>query len=1339
MSKTDLHKQPQRKVCNMALESDRTMRTSLPSTSTATQSRVSTKAVKPANPSVVPKRSRRASLQPQEHEQRQVQQKQLQQIRAIRRKRTVAFAVNHETISQPHSGSVLSLEMASAPECHNQFSAQVSSTRDIVEGLNKNHNKSTKSPTVNRDSKFSHASRAKSPSSTCMFQQNTNSSDIIRDHPEDLRREEQKIASEPLHSGLIRESSITDHEEEKEGKISINFEERSIDNECGIEAEQPILPSSSTTRLVVDVRSAEAAAATIPRHMTLPTSSCPVPVTPTHVVSCPNESICAAGNATTKKRKVGRPAKKSKLCTNQDREIPNASCKKQSVLNLKLSRKPKIKRVRYDMELVPFVEINKDLLRKPTLRFRDKHQSRTETVSRRNQCDVAIIGKPTICSQNAPDSQISVTIPEDEDSCNLLMKGSVMWIPSSRQDWEDSISEMKSVCTSAAFRRWSKNILIEYNNNISNKNTAPKKDANLATNSVNAAYLRKTPASFQPPLSQAFIKDRVQIDDPLKGYQIRHEKGGWLQGFLVWTNFTVWTQDFQWNSLHPSSGLSQHEFKVEGRSIAEDDGSLSRELQALPRGAQDPLDGGIVLKQVAEISLLGGLGCGEVLLRKAIEDIRESKSNGLYNYKYVVLQATEGSRSFYERMGFVRVGAVCRYRWAEYCANGNGSLEKMEKKSDSNVTDAIDMDPTTIFDPPPTFHGYRHWTYTNESSKSLDLHGGPSIMMCLKVEGDDKNMQHDCQRTVSTLLQPHLVDEKPVIQLFGNVSNPNIESNTPTRKSKRHNASDEKLGCTKDNKEQEQEQKNRAAIHYAPSVGATASGGFITTNTTSRRTSNRSKRGRNVALANSDYFLYGVKKERRRSGGRLRNGTECFGNTPKRRRVEKPNHSLSLKTVDMNKALVSEAVDVSLAATESEWGVTVNHEGLSSMKKKGKGPKSTCDMQSLPSRTVPNENKIYSSCYKGEKNSNIFVSSDQDRNSSADSIVTTVAYERQAQRATRKCHNENTNFSKELKSAFSGDPSETKKVSGTRSVSFTTTLVPTEESVRVDKNSMECQREEIDQLKTNREVSGLDVDISVAESPGNLSIGGSVESQGIIDPCVGDSLSDLSSPKKRRIVAVRKKEKRTTPLTSRQGAKQPEGRFSIRRRGVHSGHQALILPRKRSRKPTLTINKANLFKQGIRKQGSSTADFFDKVVIRRNVQNSIGGSILGMDGADTHKCEIESTKKGRIRWHYNGGLMIDHRYEYCYYFVLHFNEAEKSLTIVPLIKDGVFEEATGSEKEIIDESVMGRPRYECNILKTDKNWIRDAPMEDYVVVPQAVPVIKTPLVAREAWDILQIN
>lgn len=93
---------------------------------------------------------------------------------------------------------------------------------------------------------------------------------------------------------------------------------------------------------------------------------------------------------------------------------------------------------------------------------------------------------------------------------------------------------------------------------------------------------------------------------------------------------------------------------------------------------------------VAEIGLVGGLGCGEYLLRLAIADICEQNC-----YKCIVLQATESSMSFYEKFGFVRVGAVCKY----------GDSRNVE--------------------------GYRHWTYADE--QNLAVHGGPSLMMAKRI------------------------------------------------------------------------------------------------------------------------------------------------------------------------------------------------------------------------------------------------------------------------------------------------------------------------------------------------------------------------------------------------------------------------------------------------------------------------------------------------------------------------------------------------------------------------------------------------------------------------------
>lgn len=179
--------------------------------------------------------------------------------------------------------------------------------------------------------------------------------------------------------------------------------------------------------------------------------------------------------------------------------------------------------------------------------------------------------------------------------------------------------------------------------------------------------------------------------------------------------------------------------------------------------------------------------------------------------------------------------------------------------------------------------------------------------------------------------------------------------------------------------------------------------------------------------------------------------------------------------------------------------------------------------------------------------------------------------------------------------------------------------------------------------------------------------------------------------------------------------------------------------RNRSRQPAISIDKSELLKQKVYNKAGITADFYNQIVIRRNIQ-----SVLDRGRCVSKKRKRgndEDSKNGRRRWRYNGGLMVDHRYEFCYYFVLHYNESKKSLTIVPLIKDGVFERATRSKTNgirgaALDEQILGRPRFQCNILATDKNWIRNAPVEDYAIVPKAVAVVGTSLVAEEAWDIV---
>jgi len=267
---------------------------------------------------------------------------------------------------------------------------------------------------------------------------------------------------------------------------------------------------------------------------------------------------------------------------------------------------------------------------------------------------------------------------------------SVIWVPKTRSQWEDCIDEMVAVCTAAAWHK-----------HRSNRTLRKKKD-------------------FHAPISRLYIEERVKIDDPLRGYQIRH-KYGWLQGFVMMTTFTIWTHYFKWDTNHPANGIDHT--KPKGML---DDGSLAIELEKQFRSG-DPLSEGVVWSTVAEMSLVGALGCGEYLLQMALDDIAR---RGVY--EYVVLEATETSRPFYEKFGFVRVGAICKYGKEQDVASGNQGIEVV---------------------------GYRHWTYPESTVENLSVHGSPSCMMARKVIPRTSQVVGEGCHSCGNKIKPSFVDE----------------------------------------------------------------------------------------------------------------------------------------------------------------------------------------------------------------------------------------------------------------------------------------------------------------------------------------------------------------------------------------------------------------------------------------------------------------------------------------------------------------------------------------------------------------------------------------------------
>jgi hypothetical protein len=132
------------------------------------------------------------------------------------------------------------------------------------------------------------------------------------------------------------------------------------------------------------------------------------------------------------------------------------------------------------------------------------------------------------------------------------------------------------------------------------------------------------PSGGSKPLSLEYMADRLDVDDPLFGYLVRtHEsanalqswKKGMLQGFITVTTFTNWQRTFRWDSADEAAFEAEtEEMAVErlgGVRKWDSTNELAHELQQTIRFG-DIWNEGVVWPRIAEISLLGGLGCGKV-------------------------------------------------------------------------------------------------------------------------------------------------------------------------------------------------------------------------------------------------------------------------------------------------------------------------------------------------------------------------------------------------------------------------------------------------------------------------------------------------------------------------------------------------------------------------------------------------------------------------------------------------------------------------------------------------------------------------------------------------------
>jgi LysM domain len=286
--------------------------------------------------------------------------------------------------------------------------------------------------------------------------------------------------------------------------------------------------------------------------------------------------------------------------------------------------------------------------------------------------------QPSYCFQHVPKAQRDLT-------------GSTLHIISNanREQFQKSMAEMLLLCKEAIRRR--RRYPVGNESNVHTHHLSIRPGRTCSPRKLKAAKdivdslkrndggvtTHSSGGGSNKPLSLEYIADRIDIDDPCFGFMIRTAiappsdtlpdpsawKKGMLQGFITVTTFTNWQKSFRWDSLNEAAYYDDDDeedgsdsAKTQARRL-DIDGSLARELQNSVRCGDIHMEG-IVWPRIAEISLLGGLGCGATLISLLIEQLEAAPPSVMANYDYVVLQATDNSIPFYESMGFVRVGAI---------------------------------------------------------------------------------------------------------------------------------------------------------------------------------------------------------------------------------------------------------------------------------------------------------------------------------------------------------------------------------------------------------------------------------------------------------------------------------------------------------------------------------------------------------------------------------------------------------------------------------------------------------------------------------------------------------
>jgi hypothetical protein len=165
----------------------------------------------------------------------------------------------------------------------------------------------------------------------------------------------------------------------------------------------------------------------------------------------------------------------------------------------------------------------------------------------------------------------------------------------------------------------------------------------------------------ESPVNSEFITQVFALwGEILHGFIIRDNSGeNKLHGFICWIDkFTIYKSTFCWTN-HPNEIPNTGITSTQVENGYHDNGTLSKclincEYNIIQGDTDMPQNQTIQSPEIASIIMVGAKKCGTAILESATADMLETNRG----YKVMVLDSISESISFYQKCGFVRVGAV---------------------------------------------------------------------------------------------------------------------------------------------------------------------------------------------------------------------------------------------------------------------------------------------------------------------------------------------------------------------------------------------------------------------------------------------------------------------------------------------------------------------------------------------------------------------------------------------------------------------------------------------------------------------------------------------------------